>query len=81
MAICKYCSSQFVDERLEAGYNYCFANECQHKGLKESEIEFRKEYTPALLHKCNYFWVKKSELQLLNTRSDITAGYGDQNYK
>jgi len=33
--------------------------------------EFRKEYTPALLHKCNYFWVKKSELKTLNVRADL----------
>jgi len=63
---------------MEAGYDYCLAENCQKVGLDVSEREFRKEYTPALLHKCNYFWVKKSELKSLNVRSDLTSGYGDQ---
>jgi hypothetical protein len=79
MAICKYCNDEFSDERLEAGYDYCMSETCQKIGLDISEREFRKQYTPALLHKCNYFWVKKEELSLLNTRADIIAGYGDQN--
>lgn len=78
MATCRICSEEFIDERFEAGYDYCLQENCQKIGLDESEREFRKQYTPALLHKCNYFWVKKDELHLLNTRSDITAGYGDQ---
>lgn len=78
MAICKYCNQEFLDERLELGYDYCLEEECQKIGLDESEREFRKHYTPALLHKCNYFWVKKDELASLNTRSDLTSGYGDQ---
>lgn len=78
MAICKFCNEEFIEERFEAGYDYCMSEACQKIGLDESEREFRKEYTPALLHKCNYFWVKKSELTSLNTRADIIAGYGDQ---
>jgi reverse gyrase len=71
MAICVYCQSEYSDERLDAGYDYCLAEECQKLGLDKSEREFRKEYTPALLHKSNYFWIKKSELKTLNVRSDL----------
>ena len=71
MAICVYCESEYSDERLDAGYDYCLAVECQKLGLDKSEREFRKEYTPALLHKSNYFWIKKSELKTLNVRSDL----------
>jgi hypothetical protein len=78
MAICKYCSNEYIDERKEIGYDYCLEESCQIQGLDESEREFRKQYTPALLHKCNYFWIKKDELYSLNTRSDLTSGYGDQ---
>ena len=78
MAICKYCNGEYLDERKEIGYDYCLAEDCQKIGVDESEREFRKQYTPALLHKCNYFWIKKNELVTLNTRSDLTAGYGDQ---
>jgi hypothetical protein len=78
MALCKYCGNSYLQERMEAGYDYCLAENCQKVGLDVSEREFRKEYTPALLHKCNYFWVKKSELKSLNVRSDLTSGYGDQ---
>jgi reverse gyrase len=79
MAICKFCNNEFSDERLEIGYDYCLDDLCVIKGMDEKQREFRKEYTPALLHKCNYFWIKKSELSTLNTRADIIAGYGDQN--
>jgi hypothetical protein len=65
MAICIYCEEQFSDERAEVGYDYCMSEDCQKIGLDKSEREFRKEYTPALLHKSNYFWVKKSELKSL----------------
>jgi hypothetical protein len=71
MAICIYCEEQFSDERAEVGYDYCMSEDCQKIGLDKSEREFRKEYTPALLHKSNYFWVKKSELKSLNVRSDL----------
>jgi len=71
MAICIYCNSSFIEERYELGYKYCLADECQKIGLDILEREFRKEYTPALLHKCNYFWVKKSELKTLNVRADL----------
>jgi len=60
-----------MDERKEAGYNYCLKTECQKIGIDLMQREFRKEYTPALLHKCNYFWVKKSELKTLNVRADL----------
>lgn len=78
MAVCKFCNNNFIDERFEAGYDYCLADKCQTLGIDERQREFRKVYTPALLHKCNYFWVKKTELASLNTRSDILNGYGDQ---
>jgi len=71
MAICVYCEQTYSDERAEVGYDYCMSEKCQNKGLDKSEREFRKEYTPALLHKCNYFWIKKSELKSLNVRSDL----------
>lgn len=71
MAQCIYCESEFIDERFEAGYEYCLDNECQLIGLDVSERAFRKVYTPALLHKSNYFWVKKTELKSLNVRSDL----------
>jgi len=71
MAICIYCSSNYIDERLELGYNYCLSNECQKIGVDILIREFRKEYTPALLHKSNYFWVKKTELKTLNVRADL----------
>lgn len=74
MAVCVYCSSEYSDERLDIGYDYCLDDKCQRLGLDKSEREFRKEYTPALLHKCNYFWVKKSDLKLLNVRADLDNG-------
>lgn len=71
MAKCIYCSLEFIDERFEAGYDYCLDEKCNRIGLDKREREFRKIYTPALLHKCNYFWIKKSELTSLNVRSDL----------
>jgi len=71
MAVCVYCSSNYLDERLEAGYDYCLSEPCQKIGLDKSEREFRKIYTPALLHKSNYFWIKKTELKTLNVRNDL----------
>jgi len=74
MAKCIYCSLEFIDERFEAGYDYCLDEKCNRIGLDIREREFRKIYTPALLHKCNYFWIKKSELTSLNVRSDLLEG-------
>jgi hypothetical protein len=71
MATCVYCSTKYIEERKEAGFDYCLANACYKEGVDKMEREFRKEYTPALLHKSNYFWVKKSELRTLNTRGDL----------
>lgn len=71
MASCIYCLSEYIDERLEAGYDYCLSEACQKIGLDKSEREFRKIYTPALLHKSNYFWIKKDELKTLNVRNDL----------
>ena len=71
MATCVYCSTEYIEERKEAGFDYCLANACYKQGVDKIEREFRKEYTPALLHKSNYFWVKKSELRTLNTRGDL----------
>lgn len=71
MATCVYCSTEYIEERKEAGFDYCLANACYKEGVDKMEREFRKEYTPALLHKSNYFWVKKSELRTLNTRGDL----------
>ena len=71
MAQCIYCELEFIDERFEAGYEYCLADKCQKIGLDISEREFRKIYTPALLHKSNYFWVRKTELKSLNVRADL----------
>jgi len=71
MANCIYCLSEYIDERYESGYEYCLDDKCQKIGLDVSEREFRKVYTPALLHKCNYFWVKKTELKSLNVRADL----------
>lgn len=79
MATCTYCSSEFIDERFEAGYDYCLSEQCHKVGLDKREREFRKVYTPALLHKCNYFWIRKDELQFLNTRNDLLAGHGTLN--
>jgi len=74
MAKCIYCSLEFIDERFEAGYDYCLDEKCNRIGLDKREREFRKIYTPALLHKCNYFWIKKSELTSLNVRNDLLEG-------
>lgn len=71
MAECIYCGNEFIEERKEAGYDYCLADDCQKKGIDKLEREFRKIYTPALLHKSNYFWIKKTELRTLNTRGDL----------
>lgn len=71
MAICKYCNEEYMEERLEAGYDYCLSEPCQKIGLDAREREFRKIYTPALLHKCNYFWIRKDELKSLNVRADL----------
>lgn len=74
MATCKICNNEFIEERYEAGYDYCLDEKCQKIGLDISERAFRKIYTPALLHKCNYFWVKKTELKSLNVRNDLLGG-------
>ena len=74
MAICVYCNEQYIDERLDAGYDYCLAESCQKRGLDKSEREFRRIYTPALLHKSNYFWTRKDELKFLNVRADLDNG-------
>ena len=37
MAECIYCQSQFIDERFEAGYEYCLDDNCQRIGLDISE--------------------------------------------
>lgn len=71
MPLCVYCNSEYITERYLSGYNYCLSNDCQKIGLDVLEREFRKEYTPALLHKSNYFWIKKSELATLNVRADL----------
>jgi len=71
MAVCVYCGTEYIEERKEAGFDYCLANACYKQGVDKIEREFRKEYTPALLHKSNYFWVKRSELRTLNTRGDL----------
>ena len=71
MAKCIYCEQEYLDERKEAGYDYCLADVCQKIGLDKSEREFRSIYTPALLHKSNYFWIKKTELKTLNVRADL----------
>jgi hypothetical protein len=71
MANCKICKNEYIEERYEAGYEYCLGEKCQKIGLDISEREFRKIYTPALLHKSNYFWVKKTELKSLNVRADL----------
>lgn len=71
MAKCIYCDKDYIDERLEAGYDYCLEEKCLKQGMDKMEREFRKDYTPALLHKCNYFWIKKSELKHLNVRGDL----------
>lgn len=71
MATCVFCNSEYSDERLEAGYDYCMAEDCHKVGLDLKHREFLKVYTPALLHKCNYFWIKKTELTTLNVRADL----------
>lgn len=71
MAKCIYCEQEYSDERKEAGYDYCMADACVKIGVDILEREFRKEYVPALLHKSNYFWIKKSELKTLNVRADL----------
>lgn len=71
MAQCVYCESDYSDERSELGYNYCMADKCQQQGLNQAKRDFLEEYTPALLHKCNYFWIKKTELKQLNLRADL----------
>lgn len=73
MAFCTYCEREYSDERSELGYDYCLSEQCQNLGLDKSEREFRQEYTPALLHKCNYFWVKKTDLRSLNVRADLES--------
>lgn len=71
MAKCIYCECEYVDERLEAGFDYCLADTCYKTGLDELHRAWLKDYTVALLHKSNYFWIKKSELRSLNTRGDL----------
>ncbi len=71
MTLCVYCNLEVIEERYESGYNYCLADKCQKIGVDILERDFRKEYTPALLHKSNYFWIKKSDLPTLNVRADL----------
>ena len=79
MATCCYCNKDYSDERSELGYKYCLAYDCANKGMRESKEEFLKEYTPALLHKSNYVWVKKSELTQVNTRADLDSWMPENN--
>lgn len=74
-ANCIYCNSCFGLERFQIGFNYCLEYNCQKLGIKAKQEAFLSEYTPALLHKSNYFWVKKSELKMVNVRSDLES-YG-----
>lgn len=78
MAICKYCDSNYSDERFDAGYDYCMAESCHKIGLDQKHRDFLKVYTPALLHKCNYFWIKKSELTSLNVRADLLVSSSNE---
>ncbi len=71
MAKCVYCNNEYIEERKEAGFDYCLSDSCYKQGVDKTEREFRKEYTPALLHKSNYFWIKKTELATLNIRGDL----------
>jgi hypothetical protein len=71
MAKCVYCNSDYSDERAELGFNYCMADSCHNKGLSESRQAFLKIYTPALLHKSNYFWTRRDSLTDLNVRADL----------
>jgi hypothetical protein len=71
MPKCVYCNSEFAQERVDLGLDYCLSDECQSKGLNETKRKFLQEYTPALLHKSNYFWVKKTQLKDLNVRPDL----------
>lgn len=73
MAICKYCGEQYIEERFELGFEYCLAQKCQKLGIKQADMDFKNQYTPALLHKSNYFWVKKTELASVNVRSDLDS--------
>jgi hypothetical protein len=71
MPMCIYCNNEFIAERKEAGYDYCLADSCHKQGLDTLHRDWLKEYTVALLHKSNYFWIKKSELKTLNVRADL----------
>lgn len=75
MANCKFCNEEFPDERLEIGYEYCFNSSCQAKGMNEKDHEFLKTYRIGLLHKSGYLWVRKDNLQSLNTRSELLNGW------
>lgn len=71
MPKCVYCNNEFPAERKEVGFDYCLADSCYKQGVDKMERDFRKEYIPALLHKSNYFWIKKTELKTLNVRADL----------
>ncbi len=71
MPKCVYCNNQFPAERKELGLDYCLNDSCYKKGIHGERLKFREEFVPALLHKCNYFWVKRTDLKQLNTRGDL----------
>jgi len=71
MAKCIYCNNEYIEERKKAGYDYCLADSCHKIGLDLLHRDWLKDHTVALLHKCNYFWVRKSELKSLNVRADL----------
>jgi hypothetical protein len=56
---------------LKQAMNIAYLISVKKLDLDVSERAFRKIYTPALLHKSNYFWVKKTELKSLNVRADL----------
>lgn len=75
MAQCKFCNSEFIDERFEAGYEYCFDRSCQIKGMDEKDRAFLQVYTIGLLHKSGYQWIRKDNLKSLNTKGDLLEGW------
>jgi hypothetical protein len=50
MAICKICQNEFIEERYEAGYDYCLDEVCNRIGILKKGIlvkELRSEEVTA----------------------------------
>jgi hypothetical protein len=65
-AVCIYCGGTYPLERAQIGKQYCFARECQRKGLSV----FSKDWRLILVPKQGFMWVRVDSPDLyINNKS------------